>query len=152
MRTAPPPARSFPKALACAIRGLHHAAKTQRHFRAQLVIGAVALFAAALAGLGALEVAVLAVTTAIVLGAELLNTAIETLTDLVHPDLAPAAAVVKDVSAAAAMTAAGLALTVGVLVFLPRLSALSVLAARGIPLVLSLLCVIVLSAGLLWRR
>ena len=116
------------------------------------MIGAVALLAAAWAGLGALEVAVLAVTTAIVLGAELLNTAIETLTDLVHPDLDPAAAVVKDVSAAAAMTAAALALTVGVLVFLPRLSVLSSLASRGIPLILGLLCVIVLSGGVLWRR
>ena len=152
MPAAPPPVRSFPKALACAVRGLRHAAKTQRHFRAQLVIGAAALLAAAWAGLGALEVAVLAVTTAIVLGAELLNTAIETLTDLVHPDLDPAAAVVKDVSAAAAMTAAGLALTVGVLVFLPRLSALSSLASRGIPLILGLLCVVVLSGGVLWRR
>ena len=122
------------------------------HFRAQLVIGAVALLAAAWAGLGALDVAVLAVTTAIVLGAELLNSAIETLTDLVHPDLDPAAAVVKDVSAAAAMTAAGLALAVGVLVFLPRLSALSSLASRGIPLILSLVCLVLLSGGVLRRR
>jgi diacylglycerol kinase len=139
--------RSFPEAVACAVRGLRHAARTQRHFRAQLLIAAAALLFAAWAGVSTIELAVLAVTVGLVLGAELLNTAVEMLTDLLHPDRGPTAAAVKDVSAGAVLAAAGLALVVGLLVLLPRIVALSPTAARGIPLVLGVSCLIILVAG-----
>lgn len=147
-----PPVRSFPQALACAVRGLRHAARTQRHFRAQLIIAALALFFAAWAEVPPVELAVLAVTVAVVLGAELLNTAVENLTDLLHPDYSPAAAAVKDVAAAAAMVAALLALAVGLLVLLPRVIGLSPVAVRGVPLVLGLLCLVLLVLGAFGRR
>ncbi|HKV45777.1 MAG TPA: diacylglycerol kinase [bacterium] len=146
------PVRSFPQALACAVRGLRLAAQTQRHFRAQLVIAAAALLFAAWAGLGPTELAVLAVTVAIVLGAELLNTAVEMLTDLLHPDRGPAAAAVKDVSAGAVLAAVVLAVAVGALVFLPRLTASAAAAVRAVPLLLTLLCLVVFIAGALRRR
>jgi len=146
-----PPVRSFPQALACAVRGLRHAGRTQRHFRAQLVIAALALFFAAWAEVPLVELAVLAVTVAVVLGAELLNTAVETLTDFLHPDHSPAAAAVKDVAAAAAMVAALLALAVGLLLLLPRVIGLSPAAARAVPLVLGLLCLALLAAGVVGR-
>jgi len=98
------------------------------------------------------ELAVLAVTVAVVLGAELLNTAVEMLTDLLHPDRGPAAAGVKDVSAAAVLIAAGLAAAVGLLVLVPRVIELSPPTVRGIPLVLGVLCLLILVAGALRAR
>jgi diacylglycerol kinase len=141
------PVRSFPEAIVCAVRGLRYAARTQRHFRAQLLIAAGALLFAAWAGVSTIELAILAVTVGLVLGAELLNTAVEMLTDLLHPDRGPTAAAVKDVSAGAVLAAAGLALVVGLLVLLPRVVALSPTAARGIPLVLGVSFLIILVAG-----
>ncbi len=152
MAQGSPPVRSFPEALACAVRGLRHAARTQRHFRAQLIIAAGALLFAAWAEVPPVELAVLAVTVAVVLGAELLNTAVENLTDLLHPDHSPAAAAVKDVSGAAAMVAALLALAVGLLVLGPHVVRLSPAAARGVPLGLGLLCLVLLVIGTLRRR
>jgi diacylglycerol kinase len=134
-------------ALACALRGLRHAAHTQRHFRAQLVIAAGALLFAAWASVSTVELALLAVTVGLVLGAELLNTAVEMLTDLLHPDRGPAAAAVKDASAGAVLAAAVLALAGGLLVLLPRSIPLSPAAARGIPVALSILCLLVLVVG-----
>ena len=151
MTPGPPPFRSFPVAVACALRGLSHAARTQRHFRAQLVIAACALLFAAWARVPPVELAVLTVTAAVVLGAELLNTAVETLTDLIHPDYSPAAAAVKDVAAGAALGAAVLALAVGLLVLLPRMIR-SPTIAPGVPVGLAVLCLVLLVIGATRRR
>jgi diacylglycerol kinase len=148
----PPPVRTFPTALACALRGLRHAARTQRHFRAQLVIAAGALLFAAWARVTTVELVLLAITVGLVLGAELLNTAMEMLTDLLHPDHGPAAAAVKDVSAAAVLAAAVVALGVGLVVLLPRIIPASSDATRGVAVALSIACLIVLAVGAMPHR
>jgi diacylglycerol kinase len=52
--------------------------------------------------------------------AELFNTALEALTDLVSPDFHPKAKIAKDVSAGAVLAASLAAVVVGVLIFGPR--------------------------------
>lgn len=104
------------------------------------------------ARLGVVELAVLLTTVAVVLGTELLNTAVEMLTDLLHPDHGPAAAAVKDVSASAAFVAVVLATAVGLLLLMPRVVHLSRTGVRGIPALLASLCVLLLAAGTLPRR
>ena len=113
----------------------------------QLIIAAAALVFSAWAGLPSVEIALLAVTATLVLAAELLNTAVEMLTDLLHPGRGPAAAAVKDVAAGAVMLAAGVAVAVGLLLFFPRLAGVSHVTARSISLVLAALCLIILVAG-----
>jgi diacylglycerol kinase (ATP) len=56
--------------------------------------------------------------------AELANTAIEALTDLVSPEYHPLAGKAKDVAAGAVLMAAVAALVVGLLIFGPRVLAL----------------------------
>ncbi len=104
------------------------------------------------ARLRVVELAVLVITVAVVLGTELLNTAIEMLTDLLHPDHGPAAAAVKDVAASAVLVAIVLATFVGVLVLVPRVLPLPPTGVRGIPALLAILCVVVLAAGAMHRR
>jgi diacylglycerol kinase len=58
---------------------------------------------------------------ALVLVAELLNTAIEYLCDALHPDLHPEIGRAKDVAAGAVLIAALAAMTVGAILFLPKL-------------------------------
>ena len=57
----------------------------------------------------------------IVVVAEMLNTAIEKLTDMVSPGIHPDAKVVKDIAAGAVLMASISALTIGLIVFLPKI-------------------------------
>ena len=56
----------------------------------------------------------------IVVVSEMLNTAIEKLTDMVSPEIHPQAKVVKDVAAGAVLVASIVAAAIGLLVFLPK--------------------------------
>lgn len=141
------PPRTFPQALASALRGIRHAARTQRHFRAHLILAAVIFLTAAWVGLSVVEFAVVAVTVGLVLAAELLNTSVEMLTDQLHPHAGSVAAAVKDVSAAAVLTTAVLAAAVGALVFLPHLMSPIPAVTRGLPVILALVCLAALLAG-----
>ncbi len=120
------------------------AVRSERHFRAHLVIAVLALLAAAWAGLAAAELGILVLTIAVVLVSELVNTAIEMLTDLLHPGAGHRAAAVKDVAAAAVLVSSGLAVVVGVMLFLPYAT-----APGGLSRMLALLLAVVLLAAFL---
>jgi diacylglycerol kinase len=107
--TAPRPPRSFAAAVACAVIGVRLAARRQANLRAHLAIAGIVLIAGAVAGLSGVELAVTAAAIGLVLAAELFNTSIELLTDLVCPDEDPRAGAVKDVAAAAVLTASAAA-------------------------------------------
>lgn len=95
--------QSFAARLRCALAGLAHATSTERSLRAQLFAFAFAL--AALAWLRPAPVwwaLVLAVSGA-VLAAELLNTAIESLADLLQPGHSAQVRALKDCAAAAVL-------------------------------------------------
>jgi diacylglycerol kinase len=140
--------RSFREAVTCAFRGARLAARSERHFRAHLVIAVLALLAAAWAGLAAVELGALTLTIALVLVSELVNTAIEMLTDLLHPAEGERAAALKDVSAAAVLVSSGLAVVVGAMLFLPHLTASAPVLSRSIALILAavLLAIFLLGA------
>lgn len=57
----------------------------------------------------------------IVVVAEMLNTAIERLTDMVSPEIHSDAKVVKDIAAGAVLMASMAALAIGFIVFLPKI-------------------------------
>lgn len=127
-RPTPPPdprgrlVRSF----ACAFRGIGILVRTQANAR----IHAAATVLVVVAGF-ALRIspgewcAILAAIGLVWLG-EGLNTAIETLTDLVSPDPHPLAGRAKDVAAGAVLCAALAAFVIGAVVFLPHIAELVV--------------------------
>lgn len=95
--------QSFAARLRCALAGLAHGASTERSLRTQLVA-----FALALAALGwwrpaPVWWALVLVASGAVLAAELLNTAIEGLADLVHPGQHARVRALKDCAAAAVL-------------------------------------------------
>jgi diacylglycerol kinase len=122
-----------------------YAVGTQRNVRVHLILAAGVLIAGGLAGLDGLELAVLALTIGLVLTAELLNSALERVTDYVHPSAGPVAALVKDIAAAAVLVAAVLAVCVGVFLFAPHLGA--PVAARTVPIALAAACLTALLAA-----
>jgi diacylglycerol kinase (ATP) len=135
--------------VACALRGISHAARTQPHFRAHLAIAAAAALAASEVDLSPAEMGVLVATIGLVLAAELMNTAVEMLTDSIYPRVDARAAAVKDVSAAAVLLASVCAAFVGVVLFLPHLVVVTHALTRGIPAILALILFAAFLAGAL---
>ena len=109
------------RSFAYAFKGLAYATKTQLNFRVHLVatVIAVALGYALHISVNDWQWIILSIT--LVLVAELFNTAIEGLTDMVSPEYNELAGHVKDVSAGAVTIAALFALVTGLIIFLPKL-------------------------------
>jgi len=107
-----------------AFQGLTDLFRSQPNARIHLL----ATFSVSAAGfyfhLSSIEWSLLVMSIAFVLSAEAMNTALEYLTDLVSPDPHPLAGKAKDVAAAAVLIAAFSAIIVGLILFLPKLSAL----------------------------
>lgn len=99
-------------------RGLASTYRQEPTFRAQAWIGAAALALACYLGEG---VVVVLAFGALVLAFELLNTALERLADVVHPDRHPGVGAAKDAAAAAVVVVSGAALAAGLVVLGPPL-------------------------------
>ncbi len=101
-----------------ALNGLLLSFKTQRHLRIHFVVAAFVLMAGFVYRLNRGELLVLVGAISLVLIAELLNTALETVVDLVTTDYHPLAKVAKDVAAGAVLVAAVNAALIGLVLFL----------------------------------
>lgn len=107
-----------------ALEGIAHAFRTQRNFKLHLGITLMVIIAGALLGISAEQWAILAVTIALVLQAELVNTALEAVVDHVAPEFHALAKIAKDCAAGAVFLCAFAAVLVGLLILGPRLLAL----------------------------
>ncbi len=144
--------RSFVVSVACALRGLMAAARTEPNLRTHLLLAAVALVAGVWIGLTDVELAVVALAIGLVLAAELGNTAIEWLTDAVHPDPGTEAQTVKDAAAAAVLLAAAAALCAGIFVFGRHVGVPAAVVTRGLPALVAIACLAALAAGAVRAR
>lgn len=104
-----------------AFKGLAYATKTQLNFRVHLVATLIAVFMGFALHISIEEWRWIILCVAIVLIAELLNTAIEFLTDLVSPEYNELAGHAKDIGAGAVVIAAVFAVITGAIIFLPKL-------------------------------
>ena len=102
-------------------RGVWSAMRSEVHLRIHAAATVIVLGLGFYCDISRLEWALVALAIAGVWTAELLNTAIEALTDLASPDFHPLAGKAKDVAAGAVLLAATGAAVVGALVFGPRL-------------------------------
>jgi diacylglycerol kinase len=100
-----------------AFRGVGSALRSEIHLRFHALATVVVIGLGFYYGISRLEWALVALAVAGVWTAELLNTAIEALTDLASPDFHPLAGKAKDVAAGAVLLAAAV---VGALVFGPH--------------------------------
>jgi diacylglycerol kinase (ATP) len=121
-----PPRGSFRREVASfgwAARGVRLALASERHLRFHAAATVVVVVLAALLPLSGWERAVLVLAIGLVWAAELVNTALERLVDLVSPELHPTAGAVKDIAAAAVLVAAVASAVVGLLILGPPLVA-----------------------------
>lgn len=101
--------------------GLAYLLRTQPNFRVHVAATVLAIGAAIGLGTSAAETAAVLLSIGLVLVAEAMNTAVEAVVDLASPGLHPLAKTAKDVAAAGVLIAAGVAVSVGSIVFVPRL-------------------------------
>ena len=101
-------------AFAYAFDGLSTAWRTEPNLRIHAVIAAAVVVAGVLLRLPPLAWAILVLTLALVIAAELLNSAVESVVDLLSPDEHPQAKRAKDIAAAAVLIASVAAVAVGI--------------------------------------
>jgi undecaprenol kinase len=97
---------SFAKRLGFALAGLTHAVRGERSLQMQLAALLLVVVVLAYVRPPVVWWALASLCAALVLAAELFNTAIEHLADHVHPELHPQIRMVKDCAAAAVLCAA----------------------------------------------
>ena len=103
-----------------AVAGIRHGWATQRNFRIEVALGTIAVLVAL--WLRA-PLAPVLLACGLVLGLELVNTALEALVDLVSPEAQPLAKAAKDAAAGAVLLACVFAVLVGAVVLVPPLLA-----------------------------
>ena len=107
----------FRKSFLFAIQGFRTAVTTERNIKVMLAVGALAVLAGLVVGLDPLSWAVVLLCCAVVIMAELFNTAVETVVDLVSPEFHPLAGRAKDIAAAAVWFLSAVVAVVGLIVF-----------------------------------
>ena len=110
------------QALNNGFEGIIWVLRTQRNMRVHFLAGAAALVLAVVLGVSRVDLLAVILAIALVLVAEMINTALEAAVDLAQPDPHPLAKVAKDVAAGGVLIAAACSLAIGYLVFADRLS------------------------------
>ena len=113
--------RKFIRGFGYAFNGIWHATATQLNFKVHLVAAVIAIYGGWALHISPDEWLWIIFCIGIVLAAELFNTAIEFLTDLVSPEYNKKAGLVKDMSAGAVLVIAICTLIIGLIIFVPKL-------------------------------
>jgi diacylglycerol kinase len=106
-----------------AIKGLHAAILSEPHMRIHALAALLAIVAGFALSITTIEWCLIFGCIGLVFMAEVFNTAIETLTNLVSPEFNPLAGKAKDLAAGAVLIAAITAAIIGTIIFLPYLVA-----------------------------
>jgi diacylglycerol kinase len=122
--SSPRPANRQPKhwrSFSFALAGVRHLFQTQRNARIEAALAVVACAMGWWLNITTTQWALIALTIAMVLIVEALNTAIEAAVDLSTPRIHPLAKTAKDLAAGAVLIAAAASAVVGALIFVPAL-------------------------------
>lgn len=113
--------RAFLRSFSFAFQGIAQGLRTQRNMRVELAVAVAAIAAGILLRITAIEWAILAVCIGMVLAAEMLNTSVEFVVDLLTQRFHPTAKLAKDAGAAAVLISALASVAAGIALFGPRL-------------------------------
>ncbi len=104
-----------------AIEGICEAFKTERNMKIHIFVMILVIVAGILLKINKLEWIICVLCFAMVIGGELLNTAIETVVDIAMPYKNEKAKIAKDVSAGAVLVFAIGAVICGLIIFVPKI-------------------------------
>lgn len=111
-----------------AISGIVESFKLERNMRIHFTVAVVVIVAAVLTHVTRVELIELVLCIAFVIFAEMINTAVEAVCDMLSSEYNEFARIAKNVSAGAVLVAAGASVIVGYLVFYKKLYSLSVVS------------------------
>src|SRR5688572_23932547 len=106
--------------LVYAILGVLTVIRSEKNFKIQMVVTLLVVMSGFVFHISIMEWLVVILCIGLVLILEIINTALEKLTDIVSPEWNEKAGSVKDISAAAVLVAAIISLICGGIIFLPR--------------------------------
>lgn len=110
--------RKFIKSMWHAHRGFLTVAKEEQNFKIHIVVAIIVIAAGFLFKLSQIEWVAIVIAIVLVLGAEMVNTAIEDLCDVVEPGHHPTIGKIKDVMAGFVLLSSIAAVVIGLIVFL----------------------------------
>ena len=111
----------FLKSCKYALQGIRHCLFAERNFKIQSVVAVAIFLSGILLHLKNYEWLVILFSAALVLGLELINTAIEKLSDVICPTIDPAIKKIKDMAAGAVFLTAIASFIIGLIIFLPKI-------------------------------
>lgn len=112
---------TFRRSFLFALQGFRTAVRQERNIKVMLGGGAAAIVAGVIVGLDLMSWAIIALCCGVVISSELVNTAIETVVDLVSPEFHPLAGRAKDIAAASELVLCVAVGIVGLLVYVNAL-------------------------------
>jgi diacylglycerol kinase (ATP) len=104
-----------------AFDGVVWAFTTQPNFRIHFLLSAIAVIGGIILRISYLEMTIICLTIVFGIGVEMLNTAIEAMTDLITIEYRKQAKIAKDVAAGMMLVMATGALFIAALIFIPRI-------------------------------
>ncbi len=113
--------KAFISRLQYALQGWLYFFRTETNGRIQAVIAMLVIVAGFFFKITSHEWLWILLCIAMVIGLEMVNTAIETLANRLHPDRHPDIKIVKDVAAGAVLWASVISVVIGAVIFLPKL-------------------------------
>ncbi|MEX2235739.1 MAG: diacylglycerol kinase family protein [Cyclobacteriaceae bacterium] len=109
--------KEFLKSFIYAVNGIGAAVREQRNLKVQALIALITVGAGFYFQITWLEWCLILFAIALVIGLEIMNSAVEDLVDLVTQERKPLAGKVKDLAAGAVLFASVIALIIGIIVF-----------------------------------
>ena len=106
-----------------ALNGINWAIHTQPNFRVHAILSIIVIFCGIFLQVSNFEMAVLVLAIVFGFGAEMINTSIEAMTDLITSEYRQQAKIAKDVSAGMMLMIAFGTVVLALIIFLPRILA-----------------------------
>jgi len=107
-----------------AFRGIYFTLRTQLNAKIHIFVALIVIFLGFLLKISNIEWCIILICIGIVLSAEIMNTAIEQIVDLVSPEYNKLAGNAKDAAAGAVLILAICSVIIGIIIFLPKIKIL----------------------------
>lgn len=107
-----------------AFQGVFSAIKTERNLKIHISIMILVIIAGIFLKISKMEWIICIILFGLVIGGEMLNSAIETVVDIAMPEINPKAKFAKDVAAGAVLIFAISSAIIGLIIFIPKIIAI----------------------------
>ena len=108
--------RSFIESVRDCFHGLEYVLINEDNFKREIVFGILALIVSAVLKVNKIEFTIIVITISLVLFAEIINTAIEQVVDLITKDYSKEAGQIKDIAASGVLLMSFISVVVGLLI------------------------------------